>query len=100
MRHHLFQFWIILILITLCGLFSLIPFYKYQSVYIEFIHKFNNIPQEHLNGQIEYANSSGNVDIEIYTGHKKYEDKLIEKERKPFFIRDKKNSKILHPYRD
>jgi hypothetical protein len=79
-----------------------IPFDKYQNRYKDFIYRFNSIPQQHLNRQIEYANKSGEVDIEIHRPiffrHTHYNKQP--QERKPYYVRDAKNPRILYPYKN
>ena len=101
MRHHLFQFWIVIIILTICGLLATIPYEKYQNQYFNFIEKFNSIPQEHLNRQIDYANQSGYVDIQIFKRKTFINQKQNPEQtqaRKPYYIRDINNPKILYPY--
>ena len=99
MRHHLLQFWIIIFILMICGLLAQIPLEKYQRNYFNFIDRFNSIPQEHINRQIEYANQSGATNIEVY--RKKNFNKSVQNvpQREPYYIRDAKNPRILYHYK-
>ena len=101
MHHHLFQFWIIVIALALCALFSSLPLEKFQYEYKKYIYNFNAAPQKHLNRQIEYANDSGAVDILIFdSSNMRVKNKNNINIRKPYYIRDVNNPNILHKYRD
>ena len=97
-HHHIFQIWIIFLIFIVCSLFTLIPYEKYQTEYMNFIHDFNSVPQRHYDEQIEKA--------ELYTDENDEEDETIEESkikanfrkeetrvndyREPYFIRDSK----------
>ena len=88
---------------------TFIPIGKYQNEFLNFVRSFRNKPQEHFDKQVEYANyieQHGELPP-ILTQPKptKIEaDKQVKEQnpqkRKPKYIRDKKNPKILHPYKE
>jgi len=101
------KLWIFLIAFTIFGLLSLIPLDKYQKVYMDEFHRLKARPQKRVDSSYKYAeyienggtpNSSQTVpEATVESGS----DKAAKKSgpRKPYFIRDKNNPKILYPYK-
>ena len=104
-HHHIFQIWIIFLIFVVCSLFTLIPYEKYQTKYMNFIHEFNSVPQRHYDKQIEKAELFTQEDDDQIEESKikanfRKDEPRVNDYREPYFIRDSKNPHILHKYKD
>ena len=106
--HHLIILFFTLVCIFISVCLTLLPVGKYQNAYFKFIKDFRNKPQEHFDKQIEYAKyieehnelpKELTVQKKVNTETQKPLKTQQEQEITPKYIRDKKNPKILHPYK-
>lgn len=112
------KFFITLTAFTILGLISMIPMDKYQKSYMEQRQKIQASPQINVEATEKYVEAveEGVEDTSKgIQGHapKKYYSKVLQKKsdtkrkfkiktkkhRKPLFVRDKKNPKILRRYK-
>lgn len=97
--------WILLIAVTIFGLLSMVPLDKWQKVYLDEFHRLKARPQQRVDSSykyVEYLENGGTPNKEqIVPTTEDVDSKPAEKNtiRKPYFIRDKNNPKILYPYR-
>ena len=119
MRIHdiLKKIFLVLIVFTILGLISMIPFGTYKSVYMKKRQQYRKAPQIHVDATELYVEAVMDGEEDVSDGvkaraPKKYylpfwqdeetlENKKVVKVRKydkPLFIRDKNNPKILVPY--
>lgn len=109
------KIWLVLFVFMIFGLLALVPIEKPQRAYMQGIKELNEIPQKRVNHNYKYVEyiEEGNTPIQFEDFHKiltEYEKFLQRKsqsrtsknprKRKPYFIRDKNNPKILYPYKD
>ncbi len=98
------------------GLLALAPVRKYQKAYINMYRNVQAKPQKHLDANYKYADfveDGGDVKVANKLFKKWANEPVIDvrlrwnnlnnpnkqKIRKPYYIRDKYNPNILHPYR-
>ena len=94
------------------GLFAMTPVDKYQKSYVNAYRKIYAKPQLHLDANYKYADyidDGGDSKVanrlfkkwaNDYSSILKEEPKVYTKKSiKPYFVRDKNNPRILHPYR-
>ena len=113
MHNALKYIWITLTIFTLMGLISLIPFDKYQSMYLKEYHRIKSEPQRRVDATYRYieAIENGLEDIsnrilseppkKYYTNieTKKAPQPPVKKYQKPLYVRDKHNPNIWYRYR-
>ena len=113
MHNALKYIWITLTIFTLMGLISLIPFDKYQSMYLKEYHRIKSEPQRRVDATYRYieAIENGLEDIsngilseppkKYYTNNetKKAPQPPVKKYQKPLYVRDKHNPNIWYRYR-
>ncbi len=106
------KIWVVLFVFMIFGLLAMTPVDKYQKSYINTYRKMQAKPQLHLDANYKYADyidDGGDSKVASKLFKKwtnDYSSVLKNKPKendsksvKPYFIRDKYNSKILHPYR-
>lgn len=98
--------WIFLLIFTGMGLVALVPFDKYQRAYMKEIHKVKSAPQKRVDAAYTYVEKVESGEIgetsEQNPPQVKKRIRYVQpnpRHRKPIYIRDKNNPKILHPYR-
>ncbi|MDE6138476.1 MAG: hypothetical protein K2F57_03310 [Candidatus Gastranaerophilales bacterium] len=113
MHNALKYIWILLTVFTLMGLMSLIPFDKYQGMYLKEYHRIKSEPQRRVDATYRYIEAIENGFEDISGGilsepPKKYYTELpaekipqtpVEKYKKPLYVRDKHNPNIWYRYR-
>lgn len=99
------KIWVVLFVFMIFGILSWIPVDKYQKAYLDEFHRINVRPQLHYDNGVKYAEyiedgGDPNSKQIVPSSEKLFStsDNLPPK-RKPYFIRDKNNPKILYPYR-
>ena len=112
MHNALKYIWITLTIFTLMGLISLIPFDKYQSMYLKEYHRIKLEPQRRVDATYRYIEAIENGLEDISNGilsepPKKYYTDIetkkapqppIKKYQKPLYVRDKHNPNIWYRY--
>lgn len=112
MHNALKYIWIILTIFTLMGLISLIPFDKYQSMYLKEYHRIKSEPQRRVDATYRYIEAIENGFEDISSGilsepPKKYYTDIetkkapqapAKKYQKPLYVRDKYNPNIWYRY--
>lgn len=97
------------------GLMTFVPVEKYQKSYIDTFKNIHSIPQKRVDHNYKYVEyiEEGGIPIPFETFHSnlsKAEEKIKRnfrcnkkeedpRKRKPYFIRDEHNPRILYPYR-
>ena len=113
MHNALKYIWITLTIFTLMGLISLIPFDKYQSMYLKEYHRIKSEPQRRVDATYRYIEAIENGLEDISNGilsepQKKYYTNIetkkapqppVKKYQKPLYVRDKHNPNIWYRYR-
>ena len=113
MHNALKYIWITLTIFTLMGLISLIPFDKYQSMYLKEYHRIKSEPQRRVDATYRYIEAIENGLEDISNGilsepPKKYYTNIetkkapqppVKKYQKPLYVRDKHNPNIWYRYR-
>lgn len=112
MHGFLHKIWVVLFVFMIFGLLAMAPVNKYQKSYINAYRKMQAKPQLHLDANYKYAdyiNEGGDSRVanklfkkwsNDYSSVSKTKQKVHSQTSiKPYFIRDKKNPKVLHPYR-
>jgi len=108
MRGLIKNIWLLLFIIFVIGLFTFIPFGRYQKAYVEQINRFRSVPQRRIDAAYRYTEAVENGYIDISSGIKVpkvfYIDAIINKPApkpysRPLYIRDKNNPQILYPFR-
>ena len=113
MHNALKYIWITLTIFTLMGLISLIPFDKYQSMYLKEYHRIKSEPQRRVDATYRYIEAIENGLEYISNGilsepPKKYYTNIetkkapqppVKKYQKPLYVRDKHNPNIWYRYR-
>ncbi len=106
--------WMTLVVFTLMGLISLIPFDKYQRAYLKEYHRIKSEPQRRVDATYRYieAIESGLEDISngisseppkkyyLEAEFKNISEQKVEKYKKPVYVRDKHNPNIWYRYRE
>lgn len=112
MHNALKYIWITLTIFTLMGLISLIPFDKYQSMYLKEYHRIKSEPQRRVDATYRYIEAIENGLEDISNGilsepPKKYYTDIetkkapqlpVKKYQKPLYVRDKHNPNIWYRY--
>ena len=106
------QIWFLLFVISLMGLLTMLPVEKYQRAYITELKRIKTEPQRRIEATYRYieAIEDGLEPIEngilfeppakFYEQPAKISQTISSKKYQiPRYVRDKKNPKILHPYR-
>ncbi len=99
------KIWIFLLLFTGMGLVALVPFDKYQRAYMKEFHKVKSAPQKRVDAAYTYVEKveSGEIGETSEQNPPQVKKRIFippnPRHRKPIYIRDKNNPKILHPYR-
>lgn len=116
MTGFLHKIWVVLFAFMIFGLMALAPVEKYQKSYMQTYRHIRKKTQKHLDANYKYADfveDGGDVKV----ANKLFKKWANEREaggdenakrinknksgvRKPYFVRDKYNPNILHPYRD
>lgn len=116
MHGFLHKIWVVLFAFMIFGMLALVPVDKYQKSYMATIHRVQKRPQWHLDANYKYADymedggdsqTANKLFVKWVKGEfigENSEQKNFKKvpstsKRKPYFIRDKYNPNILHPYR-
>lgn len=99
------KIWIFLTIFTVMGLIALIPFGKYQRAYMKELHRAKSAPQKRVDAAYTYVEKveSGEIGETSEQNPPQVKKRIFippnPRHRKPIYIRDKKNPRILHPYR-
>lgn len=95
----------------LAFLLALIPFEKMQKAYMKEFHRHRNEPQRRVDETYDYVENvgAGKTNVSVLKFYKDLQKddtqkespkpfKLVRKYKKPLYVRDKKNPKIIRPY--
>ncbi|MBD5403217.1 hypothetical protein HDR58_10555 [bacterium] len=109
MEGFIHKIWVVLFAFMIFGMLAWVPVGKYQKSYMDAYHAAKNKPQEHVDQAYNYADyvenggAPNSYQLTPQDYYKKYKIRRrnVQKttKRKPYYIRDKHNPKILHPYR-
>lgn len=113
MRETLKWIWILFFVIFLMGMISLLPYDKYQSLYLQELYKIRSIPQQRVDATYRYIEAVENGYEEAPNGiltepPRKYYKPIpvdepkyrpVHKYSKPLYLRDKHNPYIWHRQR-
>lgn len=116
MQDFIKSIWILLVVFSILGLLSMIPLDKYHASYMKEFHRIKSEPQRRINATFRYIEAIENGEADLTHGISseppaKYYDKIqpstkssqqlpeTEKYKKPRYIRDKNNPRILYPYK-
>lgn len=108
MNGFLHKIWVVLFAFMIFGLLAWVPVDKYQKAYMDEYHRFKAMPQKRIDASykyVEYIENGGYPEVaksffdEPRMKPRKRFHRYNPRHRKPYFIRDKYNPNVLHPYR-
>ncbi len=101
--------WVVLFFFMILGLLAMVPLDKYQKAYLDEYHRIKAKPQKRVDAAytyVEYLENGGEPTSTLTAPeayNKTFRPRRVifndPRKRKPVYIRDKNNPKILHPYR-
>lgn len=102
------KIWVLLLFFTVLGLLAMVPLDKYQKAYLDEYHRIKARPQKRVDDAYKYVEylENGGEPTQTLTVPESYGKTFRPRKvtfndprhRKPVYIRDKNNPKILHPY--